>query len=120
MSILNFAHGQMFMIGGFMVYYVYGIWGCRSCVALAASGVTLMAVGALFERFFFRPVSAARAREESSMLLAVGIAFLLEAVVLLLFGEKQRGVPQIVNGVFLSDRVILPYDRVTGRRGGSR
>ena len=27
MSLLNFAHGQMFMIGGFMVYYVYGLWG---------------------------------------------------------------------------------------------
>ena len=28
------------------------------------------------------------------------IAFFLDAVILLLFGEKQRGVPKIVNGVF--------------------
>ena len=27
MSFLNFAHGQMYMIGGFMVYYVYGVFG---------------------------------------------------------------------------------------------
>ncbi len=26
MNILNFAHGQMFMIGGFVVYYLYGIF----------------------------------------------------------------------------------------------
>jgi branched-chain amino acid transport system permease protein len=32
---------------------------------------------------------------------------------LLLFGEKQRGVPKIVNGVFNWDmRVIMPYDRI--------
>ena len=36
----------------------------------------------------------------------------LDAVILLLFGEKQRGVPKIISGVFVSDRVILPYDRI--------
>ena len=46
------------------------------------------------------------------MLLAAAIAFFLDAVILLLFGEKQRGVPKIVKGVFISDPVIIPYDRI--------
>ena len=47
------------------------------------------------------------------MLLAAGIAFFLDAVILLLFGEKQRGVPKIVTGVFNWDmRLIMPYDRI--------
>jgi branched-chain amino acid transport system permease protein len=47
------------------------------------------------------------------MLLAAAIAFFLDAVVLLVFGEKQRGVPKIVNGVFNYDfRLIMPYDRI--------
>ena len=47
------------------------------------------------------------------MLLAAGIAFFLDAVILLMFGEKQRGVPKIVNGVFNWDmRLIMPYDRI--------
>lgn len=46
------------------------------------------------------------------MLLAAALAFLFDAVILLLFGEKQRGVPKIVNGVFLSDTVVIPYDRI--------
>ena len=47
------------------------------------------------------------------MLLAAGIAFFLDAVILLLFGEKQRGVPKVVNGVFNWDmRLIMPYDRI--------
>lgn len=46
------------------------------------------------------------------MLLAAATAFFLDAVMLLLFGEKQRGVPKIISGVFVSDRVILPYDRI--------
>jgi branched-chain amino acid transport system permease protein len=52
-------------------------------------------------------------REESTMLLAAGVAFFLDAVILLLFGEKQRGVPKIVNGVFNWDfRLVMPYDRI--------
>ena len=47
------------------------------------------------------------------MLLAAGLAFFLDAVILLVFGEKQRGVPKILNGVLNWDfRVIIPYDRI--------
>ena len=47
------------------------------------------------------------------MLLAAGIAFFLDAIILLLFGEKQRGVPKIINGVLNWDfRLIMPYDRI--------
>jgi branched-chain amino acid transport system permease protein len=52
-------------------------------------------------------------REESTMLLAAGIAFFLDAVILLIFGEKQRGVPKIVNGILNWDfRLVMPYDRI--------
>ena len=102
----------VYVLGGFVTYAVYGQLGLPFVVALAASGLTLMAVGALVERFLFRPVIRRSAREESTMLLAAAIAFFLDAVILLLFGEKQRGVPKIVKGVFLSDSVIIPYDRV--------
>jgi branched-chain amino acid transport system permease protein len=113
MNVLNFAHGQMYVLGGFITYAVYGQIGLPFVVALAASGLTLMGVGALVERFLFRPVIRRSAREESTMLLAAAIAFFLDAVILLLFGEKQRGVPKIVKGVFISDPVIIPYDRIT-------
>ena len=112
MNVLNFAHGQMYVLGAFVTYAVYGQLGLPLVAALAASGLTLMAVGALVERFLFRPVIRRSAREESTMLLAAAIAFFLDAVILLLFGEKQRGVPKIVKGVFVSDAVIIPYDRV--------
>jgi branched-chain amino acid transport system permease protein len=112
MNVLNFAHGQMYVLGAFITYTVYGQLGFPFIVALAASGVTLAIVGALFEFFLFRTVIKRSLREESTMLLAAATAFLLDAVVLLLFGEKQRGVPKIVNGVFVSDNLIMPYDRM--------
>jgi branched-chain amino acid transport system permease protein len=112
MNVLNFAHGQMYVLGGFITYVVYARLGLPFALALLASGVTLAVVGALFERFLFRPVIRRSTREESTMLLAAATAFFLDAVILLIFGEKQRGVPKIVKGVFISDNLVMPYDRI--------
>lgn len=113
MNVLNFAHGQMYVFGGFVTYTVVAQWGMPFILGLAASAIILAVMGALIEAFLFRPVIRKSKRDESTMLLAAGIAFFLDAVILLLFGEKQRGVPKIVNGVFNWDmRIIMPYDRI--------
>jgi branched-chain amino acid transport system permease protein len=113
MNVLNFAHGQMYVLGGFVTYTAVSQFKLPFVVGLLASAVLLAIVGALVERFLFRPVIRKSKREESTMLLAAGIAFFLDAVILLVFGEKQRGIPKIVNGVFNWDfRLIMPYDRI--------
>lgn len=113
MNVLNFAHGQMYVIGGFVTYTIYAQFNLPYIIALMASAVTLAVVGAVIEKFLFRPVLRKSTREESSMLLAAGIAFFLDAAILLIFGEKQRGVPKIINGVINWDfRLIMPYDRI--------
>lgn len=113
MNVLNFAHGQMYVFGGFVTYTVVAQWGLPFIVGLLASAIILAIMGALIEVFLFRPVIRKSKRDESTMLLAAGIAFFLDAVILLVFGEKQRGVPKIVDGVFNWDmRLIMPYDRI--------
>jgi branched-chain amino acid transport system permease protein len=113
MNVLNFAHGQMYVLGGFVTYTVVSQFGLPFIIALLISAVVLAVVGALIEKFLFRPVIKKSKRDESTMLLAAGIGFFLDAVILLLFGEKQRGVPKIVDGVFNWDfKVIMPYDRI--------
>ncbi len=112
LGILNFAHGQMFMIGGFMVYYVYAIFGLPFIVGLAAAAVAVGLIGVAFEMFFFRRVRRIAKREENSMLLAVGTALLLENVALFLFSEKQRGVPPVITGVYQIGDAYLPAGRL--------
>jgi len=113
MNVLNFAHGQMYVFGGFVTYTVVAQLGLPFVVGLCVSAITLALIGALIEKYLFRPVIKKSVREESTMLLAAGIAFFLDAVILLIFGEKQRGVPKIIDGVFNWDfRIIMPYDRI--------
>jgi branched-chain amino acid transport system permease protein len=112
LGILNFAHGQMFMIGGFMVYYVYAVFGWPYLVALAVAAVVVGLVGVVFELLFFRRVLRIAKREENSMLLAVGTALLLENIALFAFGEKQRGVPPLIGGVYRIGNAFLPAGRL--------
>ena len=113
MNVLNFAHGQMYVLGGFVTYTVVAQFQLPFIVGLICSAVALAIVGALVEKYLFRPVIKKSRREESTMLLAAGIAFFLDAVILLVFGEKQRGVPKIIDGVLNWDFiVIMPYDRI--------
>jgi branched-chain amino acid transport system permease protein len=112
LGILNFAHGQMFMIGGFMVYYVYAVFGLPYLLALATAAVVVGLIGVAFEVLFFRRVLRIAKREENSMLLAVGTALLLENIALFAFGETQRGVPPLIGGVYRIGDAFLPTGRL--------
>jgi branched-chain amino acid transport system permease protein len=51
MNVLNFAHGQMYVLGGFVTYTIYGQLGLPFAVVLTCSGLTLAVIGGLIERF---------------------------------------------------------------------
>lgn len=111
MNVLNFAHGQMFMLGGLIVYWTMTELALPFVLALAVAVAAVAAIGMIFEVFFFRRVIRASSREENTMLLAVGTALLLENIALSLFGEKQRGTPPIVSGVYRLGEAFVPANR---------
>ncbi|MDD2887339.1 MAG: branched-chain amino acid ABC transporter permease [Aliarcobacter sp.] len=116
MNILNFAHGQMYVLGAFITYYIYGKLGLPFIVAMILSGLTLAVIGAIFEKYLFSTVLKRSVREESTMLLAAGTAFFLDSLILILFGEKQRSVPSLVDGVFFGEDygldIIIPFNKI--------
>ena len=112
MGVLNFAHGQMYVLGGFVMYTAFRVFGWGYLAGLVAAVASLVLVGLFFERFFFRRAVRLSSREESTMLLAAGTALLLESLILLFFGEKQRGMPPIVMGVYEVFGVYIPAGRV--------
>ena len=89
----------MYVLGGYVTFLIYGYFELPFVLGLFASALTLLAVGAVVEKFLFRPVLKKSLREESTMLLAAGLAFFFDGLILLLFGQKQRGVPKIVDGI---------------------
>lgn len=111
-NLLNFAHGELFMVGAFMVYYVYGVFHLPFVAGLVVAALVTALIGAFFEKFLFGPVMRTSTREENAMLLAVGTALLLDSVGLFAFGKTQRGVPDVISGVMQFGGGFLPYQRL--------
>jgi branched-chain amino acid transport system permease protein len=90
MNILQFAHGEIYMIGAYVVYYFCVVNGLNYFVAMGISVVFVMLLGLFLERFFFRPLAQ---EPMSTMVAALGLMILLQAVVLVGFGPTQKAIP---------------------------
>ena len=112
MNILNFAHGQMYMIGSFIIYYLYGVYKWNYFISLIICACLLALIGVCFERFIFRRAIRITTREESIMLVAMGGALLLENGSLLLFGEKQRGISPISDKIYHIFGSFIPEQKL--------
>jgi branched-chain amino acid transport system permease protein len=98
LKLLNFAHGDLYMVGAFVGYFVIQWFGGPASLSipvpllllimflLAGGGVG--ALGVAIERFAYRPLRDAP--RIAPLITALGVSFFLENAVLLLFGAQTR------------------------------
>jgi branched-chain amino acid transport system permease protein len=104
-ELINFAHGEVFMIGSFVAFAIWGTLGLGLATAapLLAAGLFLaMLVAAaasgtlavMIERAGYRPLRDAP--KLAPLITAVGFSFILQNVGLLWLGGSQVGVPDLI------------------------
>src|SRR5215211_1854186 len=105
-ELINFAHGDLFMIGSFVAYSLMGTVGLT--VATGSLGlvfglllillISMVACGSLnvmIEKVGYRPLR--NAPKLAPLITAVGFSFILQNVGLLWLGGSHRGVPDLIN-----------------------
>ncbi len=95
MNVLNLAHGEFYMLGAFTVFYVNGLLKVNYFLALILSVVVVAAMGIFFERIFFRP---ARGEVVPTVIVGIGLMWLLQTAAQLLFGAQPRGMKEVFQG----------------------
>lgn len=91
MNIANFAHGQFYMLGGFIAYQLTTTLGLNFFAALVVSVVVVAGLGILLDRTIFK-----RLRNKpliSSVLVTIGLAILIENLALVLWGARPEAIP---------------------------
>lgn len=87
MRLINFAHGELIMVGGFVLYGLAGqpylVMGFAAIVAVA-----ILALG--LERVAFRPLR--KASPATLLISSFAVSYLLQHVILLIFGARPMGV----------------------------
>lgn len=91
MNISNFAHGTIYMLGGYCVYFLSTVLRQPFLLAVAMAMFVVGLIGIAIERIVFRPVYGAPVLND--LLIALGLSFVLENGALLLWGSQTKSVP---------------------------
>ena len=110
-EVVNFAQGQLLLIGAFMVYTAQVTWGLPWPLAIVAAIVIGAALGLLIERVVLRPLVGEASL--SVIMVTIGLASVLGAVGLFLWGTNPRPQPNFMpRGRFEFFNVRFTHDRV--------
>ena len=102
-QLINFAHGEVFMVGGYLGLAALLALGLPSSgsgtlggllITLLAAGVGCGLLGLIVERIAYRPLR--QAPKLSVLITAIGVSFFLQNAVMIGFGAQDRYVPSLV------------------------
>lgn len=109
MDIVNFAHGEFYMLGAYgtivLLPYVGNFWA-----GLVLAAVLIAVLGVVLERLTLKPL---RGRDPlHSLIVTFGLVLILQQVVLEIFGGSPRGMPTPVSGTVSFAGVTYPLVRI--------
>jgi neutral amino acid transport system permease protein len=90
LKLVNFAHGDFLTFGAYMAYLVNVTWGAPLVVAVFWAMLMTALLGIFFERVMWGPMRAKHAGFLQLILMSIGLAFLLRAVVQWFWGTEIR------------------------------
>jgi branched-chain amino acid transport system permease protein len=108
MRIVNFAHGEFYMIGAVSVLYFFGTLGWPFFVAVAAGGLVSAALGVAVERLLFRPLVG---NELSGMIMSLAVGIVLQSLTLISIGSGEQSVTRPYSGTWTLFNSVVPWDR---------
>jgi branched-chain amino acid transport system permease protein len=88
--IVNFAHGEFVMLGMYLSFWLWKLWGIDPYVSLLITMPVLFCFGVLVQRFLFHPIL--RAPDLAQIFMTVGLSVILMNVTLFLFTADYRSV----------------------------
>lgn len=108
MKIVNFAHGEFYMLGAVTVLVLFGHMGLPFFVAVTLAGLATAAFGLVCERLLFRRLAG---EELPGMITSLAVSIILQSAVLLVFGPAEQSVPRPFTGTWSVAGAVVPWDR---------
>ena len=106
-KMLNFAHGDIIMVGGYAMYLTLLAAG-HPILALIAAIVCCVVLGVLVERFAYKPLRGASPL--AVLITAIGVSFLLQSVAQIAFGTSPKMLSALkINGFISVGTLKIDY-----------
>ena len=109
MHIINFAHGAIYMLGAFVIYYVFFQWGVPYFAAFVLAMLLLGLFGYLVERSIYRPIKGG---VEPTLVALLALTTFLQAAGYPVFGPLDKHVPPVFAGTRNVLGVMISVERL--------
>lgn len=96
-KLINFAHGDIYMLGAYFGYFFIKVLHLNFFIALILAMAVSAVIGVLIEYIAYRPLR--HSPRIAVLISALGISFLLENGMTYLYGSDQRSFPQAIKTV---------------------
>ncbi|MEG0216480.1 MAG: branched-chain amino acid ABC transporter permease, partial [Hungatella sp.] len=93
-KMLNFAHGDVIMIGGFVVFTAVNSMGMPPLAGILLAVVICTILGVTIERVAYKPLRMASPL--AVLITAIGVSYLLQNIALILFGANPKSFTSVV------------------------
>ena len=121
LRLINFAHGDVYMVGAFTAYFAARALGAGGAdpspwfalLVLVIAMVACAILGVLIEFFAYRPVR--KSSRLTALITAIGVSLLLENLGIRIFGADPKFFPQLVapRNITLAEGVVVTNHQVT-------
>lgn len=95
-KMLNFAHGDIIMIGGYVSFVAVSSLGLNPWIAMVIAMAVCTLLGVLIERFAYKPLR--QATSLAVLITAIGVSYLLQNAALLIWGANPKVYTPIISG----------------------
>ena len=87
-KMLNFAHGDVIMVGAFVAYFALSSFGLPTIVALILSVVACTVLGIVVEKLAYKPLRGASSL--SVLITAIGVSYFLQNAAMLMIQKSSQ------------------------------
>lgn len=94
-KMLNFAHGDVIMVGGYVIFIAMTSFGLNSWISILLAVIACTLLGIVIEKVAYKPLR--QATSLAVLITAIGVSYFLQNMALLIFGEKPVNFTSVVN-----------------------
>ena len=111
MGVVNFAHGELVMVGAYAIWVLHAQGGAPYLISLSLAVLLVLIIGLLMERFLFRPK---RDDPLGGLINSIGVLFILQVIAHLVggTGPAKQVAPPYSGTLIIEGLLRVPYQRL--------
>src|SRR2546427_5123233 len=113
LEIINFAHGEFYMLGGYVTYYAYALFGLNYFATLGLAILTVGLAGVVAERLIFHDL---RGKALNAFIVSLGLLWVMQAGGQLALGLLHKPGPAAFSRVLRLSGLVYSGRPLGGRR----